>query len=504
MTAASPPAATRATTGATTGTPLHPGLLARYTRVLRLSWRDRAAMAPPGRTPLERQFLPAALEIVETPAPVLAHALLWTVVAALLVALAWAHFGKVDVVAVAQGQVIAAGRAKLIQPAETAVVKRIHVTDGQAVKAGEVLVELEAAGTATQAEVERLREAWTAARLEAARESALARAVQGGMGAVPVLKLETPANDPTNPTPDTAVPAARLATEAQVLAAEFADHRSRLAAVEADIARRSAERDSARELAAKLGRTAPIAQRRAEDYRALVEKQFISEHGWLEREQARLEQEGDLAFQQARVRELEAAVEEGRRRRASLVAEAGQWALRRALDAGQRATQLAQELAKAASRHRQQVLVAPVEGTVQQLAIHTEGGVVQEAQPLMVIAPSDYQAEVEAVLENRDVGFVKVGQRAQVKVETFPFTRYGTIPGVVSFVSPDAVNDAKRGMVFQVRVKLDRGTLKVDEREVQLSPGMAVSVEAMTGKRSVLQYVLEPVRRTVGEGFRER
>ena len=235
-----------------------------------------------------------------------------------------------------------------------------------------------------------------------------------------------------------------------------------------------------------------------------MEKQFISEHGWLEREQARLEQEGDLAFQQARVRELEAAVEEGRRRRASLVAEAGQSALRRALDAGQRATQLAQELAKAASRHRQQVLVAPVDGTVQQLAIHTEGGVVQEAQPLMVIAPSDYQAEVEAVLENRDVGFVKVGQRAEVKVETFPFTRYGTIPGVVSFVSQDAVNDAKRGMVFQVRVKLDRGTLKVDEREVQLSPGMAVSVEAMTGKRSVLEYVLEPVRKTVGEGFRER
>jgi len=122
----------------------------------------------------------------------------------------------------------------------------------------------------------------------------------------------------------------------------------------------------------------------------------------------------------------------------------------------------------------------------------------------MVITPSDYQAEVEAVLENKDVGFVKVGQRAEVKVETFLFTRYGTLPGTVSFVSSDAVPDEKRGLVFQARIKLDTAKLKVDEREVTLTPGMAVSAEISTGKRRVIEFFLDPVRKTVSEGLRER
>ena len=141
---------------------------------------------------------------------------------------------------------------------------------------------------------------------------------------------------------------------------------------------------------------------------------------------------------------------------------------------------------------------------MQQLAVHTVGGVVTAGQALLVLAPADDQTEVEAVLENKDVGFVKVGQRAEVKVETFPFTRYGTVAGTVSFVSNDAVDDEKRGPIFQARVKLDRATLKVDEREVTLTPGMAVSAEISTGKRRAIDFFLDPIRKTVSEGLRER
>jgi hemolysin D len=152
----------------------------------------------------------------------------------------------------------------------------------------------------------------------------------------------------------------------------------------------------------------------------------------------------------------------------------------------------------------QQKLIAPVAGTVQQLAIHTEGGVVTEAQPLMAIVPDEQQAEVEAVLENRDVGFVQPGQRAVIKVETFPFTRYGTIEGEVAFVSQDAVADEKKGLVFQARVKLKHAELKVDERIVPLSPGMAVTAEIHTGERRVIEYFLDPIRKTVNESLAER
>jgi hemolysin D len=154
-------------------------ILARYARVFKAAWSARASLTPKNRTPLERQFLPAALEIIETPAPALPRAIIATIVTAFLLAIAWASIGMIDMVAIAPGKIISADRAKVIQPAETAVVKRLLVRDGQQVKAGEPLIELEAAATATAAETERLRDALSAARLESARYDALASAAQG-------------------------------------------------------------------------------------------------------------------------------------------------------------------------------------------------------------------------------------------------------------------------------------------------------------------------------------
>jgi hemolysin D len=466
-------------------------LFMRYMRVVRASWCVRAELSAGARTPLERQFLPAALEILETPAPALPRAILWAILSAAVFALLWASLGRIDLVAVAPGKVIAADKAKLIQPVETAVVKRILVADGQTVKAGQVLIELEAAATATAAETTRNREAVLATRLEAARQDALAKAAQATAA---LATLQAPRGAPKY----------LVDSEARAMHSQYQEHRARLAALDAETAKRTAELGSAKELLAKLAATVPIAQRRAQDYKNLVQQSFVSQHGYLEREQARIEQERDLAFQEARMIELAAAVDETRKRRQSIIAEFERTAVNAKVDADKRAAQLEQELIKAQTRERQQVLTAPVDGTIQQLAVHTVGGVVTPAQTLLVIAPSDYQAEIEAFLENKDVGFVKVGQRAEVKIETFPFTRYGTLPGVVSFVSNDAVPDEKRGLVFQARVKLQKGTLKVDEREVTLTPGMAVSAEISTGKRRVIEFFLDPIRKTVSEGLRER
>jgi len=465
-------------------------LVSRYWRVVRGSWKARD-LAAKDRTSLERQFLPAALEILDTPAPALPRAVLWVIMAAMIFTLLWSWFGMVDMVAVAPGKVIAADKAKVIQPAETAVVKRIFVTDGQHVKAGEVLVELEAAATATAAESARIREGLVAARLESARYDALARAASG-IGQLAAL------------VPPADVPKQIVDSESRAMQSQYQEHRARLAALDAEIAKRVAELASSKELVAKLAQTVPIAQRRAEDYKNLVKQNFVSQHGYLDREQARIEQERDLAFQEAKGRELAAAVEEARKRRESMLAEFGRSMINAKVDADKRAALLEQELIKARTREQQQTLTAPVDGTVQQLAVHTVGGVVTPAQALMVIAPSDYQPEIEAVLENKDVGFVKVGQRVEVKVETFPFTRYGTLPGTVSLVSSDAVPDEKRGLIFQARVKLEKATLRVDERDVMLTPGMAVSAEIATGRRSVMEFILDPIRKTIGEGLRER
>jgi hemolysin D len=465
-------------------------LFGRYWRTARTAWSTRNNPAAV-RTPLERQFLPAALEILETPAPALPRAIVWVIIIALIFGVTWATIGQIDLVAVAPGKVIAADKTKIIQPSETGIVRSILVFDGQVVKAGQVLIELEAAATATAADTARNREALTASRLEAARYDALAR-VARGVAARPMFLAPTDA------------PKALASAEARAMESQYQEHRAKLGALDAEIVRRTAEVAGARELAAKLAATLPIAERRAQDYKNLLEQKFLSQHMYLEREQVRIEQERDLAFQQARVRELGAGLEETRRRRDSMVAEFERSAVNAKVDADKRAALLEQELVKAQTRERQQTLVAPVDGTVQQLAIHTVGGVVTPAQPLMVITPSDYQAEVEAYLDNKDVGFVKVGQRAVMKVETFPFTRYGTLAGTVTFVSNDAVSDEKRGLIFQARVRLDEDTIRVDQREVTLTPGMAVSAEIGTGRRRVIEFFLDPIRKTTSESMRER
>jgi len=425
---------------------------------------------------LEREFLPAALELIDTPAPALPRAVLWAIVTALLFAIGWACIGMIDMVAVAPGRVIAAGKTKVIQPAEVGVVKRILVTDGQAVKAGDVLVELEAAATATGADTARQREALMAARLESARYEALARGTS--------LKADAPK--------------VLLDAEVRAMVSQRDEHRAKLAEFDAEVARRTAEFGAVRELAKKLEQTLPIAQRRADDYKNLVEQKFVSQHGYLEREQVRIENERDLAFQRARVEQLAAAVEETRRRRESAVAEFERGAINAKIEADKRAAILAQDLVKAEARQHQQTLTAPVDGVVQQLAIHTVGGVVTPAQPLMVLTPNEYRPEVEALLENRDVGYVRPGQHVEVKVDTFPFTRYGTVAGTVSFVSRDAVQDEKRGLVFLARVQLDPSS------SIPVSPGMAVTAEIATDRRRVIDFFLDPIRRTTAGALIER
>ncbi|MFM9928411.1 HlyD family efflux transporter periplasmic adaptor subunit, partial [Variovorax sp. H27-G14] len=155
-------------------------------------------------------------------------------------------------------------------------------------------------------------------------------------------------------------------------------------------------------------------------------------------------------------------------------------------------------------RERLTTLKAPVAGTVQQLAAHTEGGVVTQAQPLMVIVPDGAQVTAEVTLDNKDIGFVRPMQEAAIKLETFPYTRYGTVNATVKTVTADAVNDEKRGAVFAVTLNLNSTTIDVDGRPIKLSPGMNLTAEIKTGKRRVIEFLLSPVQRAAGESLRER
>jgi hemolysin D len=436
----------------------------------------------------EAQFLPAALALRDTPLHPAPRITLWLIMAFALIALLWAIFGRIDVVATAVGKIIPNDRTKIIQPMETAVVKAIHVRDGQTVQLGQVLIELDA--TSATADSERLRNEALTARLEALRAQALLAALENGIS--PRVK------------PLDGVDAARLLAEQSQATGQYQEYQARRLQLQAEIARRRAELQATQDQVVKLEQTAPIARQRAQDYQKLVKENFISRHGYLEREQARIEQEQDLASSRSKVMEIRAALMEAQQQQATLAAETRRQLLDQHNLASQKAASLEQELVKADQRGRLLRLTAPVAGTVQQLAVHTVGGVVTPAQPLMVIVPRDNVLEVEAMLPNKDIGFVNPGQDAEVKVETFPFTKYGTIHGKITQVSSDAIQDEKRGLIYSTRVKLNKDTLQVENKTVRLTPGMAVTVEVKTGKRRVIEYFLSPLMQVTSESLRER
>ncbi|MCX7147757.1 MAG: HlyD family type I secretion periplasmic adaptor subunit [Sulfuritalea sp.] len=467
-------------------------LLKRYAIIFSHVWKIRKDLDPPHRLPHETQFLPAALELQETPVSAAPRIVAWLLMSFALIALLWAIFGKIDVVATAQGKIVPNEGSKLIQSIETAAVKAIHVVDGQAVRAGQVLVELDA--TMARADSTRTANDLTTAKLQAARARGLLAALTSGK----TPRIEAPSGV------DAGIGIERIAQEQRILDGQHGEYQARVSRIDAEIAKREAERRSTQEIVKKLEQTAPIARQRAEDFKGLVEKNFISKHGYLEKEQARIEQEADLETQRSRLKELAAAIDEARGQRNSAVAETRRLALDTLNEAEQKATGFGQELVKSDTRGKLMTLTAPVDGTVQQLAVRTVGGVVTPAQALMVIVPKDDALEVEAFLENKDIGFVNAGQIAEVKIETFPFTKYGTIPASLVHVSRDAINDEKRGPIYSTRARLQRATMQVEDKTVNLSAGMAVRVEIKTGKRRVIEYFLSPLLQYGSESLRER
>jgi hemolysin D len=467
---------------------------------------------PQQRRREELAFLPAALEIVETPPSPIGRAIGSAIIALFCVALIWAWWGTIDIVASATGKILPGGRVKIIQPFETGLVRSIRVQDGQTVKAGDVLIELDP--TANEAERDHLRNDLLAERLNIARLRAAL-----GDGDDRLDDLLANFKPPADADPEL------IATQRQLLLNQVTEHRAKIAALLRQQAQKEAEQATTAATIHKLETIIPVIQSRVDIRKTLVEKELGSKLSYFEVVQLLVEQQEEFSVQHSHLHETEAAIAAIRETRGQAVAEYRHTISDELAKAEQKANGLTQDLIKAEQKTRLQLLTAPVDGVVQQLAVHTVGGVVTPAQPLLVVVPSDSRLEIEAMVLNSDIGFVHSGQQAAIKVDTFNFTRYGLLHGEVLSVSQDAVirdrqhdRSGERGLAaanetsepkgqelnYSARISLDRTRMQIDDRMVNLSPGMAVTVEIKTGSRNVLSYLLSPLRRYRQETLRER
>ena len=466
------------------------------------------ASRAPVRSKDEIAFLPAALEIVEAPPNPVGRAVGAVIVAAFTVAIVWACLGTVDIVAVAPGKVIPSGRTKVIQPFETSVVRAIQVADGQTVRAGDVLVDLDS--TMNEAELGHLKSDLVGAQLEAAR---LRAALAGGGD--PAASFHPPEG----------APAELVKVQQRFLASQAAEQAAKLASIEHQVAQKEAERTTITATIGKLEATIPLLQQRVDMRKQLFDKELGSKIFYLQELQDLVGQQQELVVQRSRSKEADAAlaalVETGTKTTAEY---------QRSLSddlakAEQKAAGLMQDVVKAEQRRSFQRLTAPVDGVIQQLAIHTVGGVVTPAQSLMVIVPLESRLEIEAMVSNRDIGFIEVGQDVAIKIDTFNFTRYGLVDGKVTSVSHDAITRDKpadkngdkslgteqdssepkgQELVYSARIAPAKDRMLIDDKYVNLAPGMAVTVEIKTGTRSIISYLLSPLARYRHESMRER
>lgn len=468
-------------------------LWARYRTVWSAAWAEREQWERRHWSREEAEFLPPALALQEAPLSPAPHVAMGLLIAFAAIAVLWACFGRVDIVSVAQGKVVPSEHVKSIQPLQTSAVRAIAVREGQAVRQGDVLIELD--GTSVDADRDRIRQALRAQQLDVLRHEAF-------MASIDALRSGADRVEPRLADSD-AFDTAQVAEARRQLQARTTEFVTRWLRIRSDIARRQAEHQATRAQLARIEVTLPLVQQRARDYKRLVDEAYVSQHGFLDQERARLELEGDLSVQQSRLAEIEASLRETRQQADTLFAEAMRTAHDEAAQARRQIAALAQEMVKAGASVNAMTLRAPVDGVVQQLAVHTVGGIVTPAQVLMLVVPRADVLEVEAVLPNREIGFVHTGQTAHVKVDTFDFTRYGTLPATVSRISRDAIADEKLGLVYAVRVRLHSQHLPESDTAA-LGPGMAVTVEIKTGRRRVIQYFLSPLQRHTSESLRER
>ena len=455
-------------------------LVDRYQQHLAHFWARRHEVTPPDLKAYESEFLPSALALQMAPVSPAGRRVARILLSLLLALLLWSVVGRIDIIVNGTGKIIPSERSKTIASVETARVNGLFVKEGQSVVTGDLLIELDT--RMSDRERDKAIGDRETALLQVARSRALLSSIKAKRR-VPMVGVE-------------GLSAERLANARHHLESQWLDFEAKLTRLDGAIAR--------------YKRQLPLITERVNDYRVLARDHDVSLHAWQEKEQELIELEGNLADaanqRRAHITETSKNAED-------------------ALNEGLRQAQSFGQDAERAAAHSDLLhLRAPVSGTVQQLTVHTVGGVVQSAQPIMVIVPRQHLLEVEAFIENKDVGFVKEGQHARVKIETFDYTKYGTLSGRVSHVSRDAIEsntqtgsgasaqahqeetkkELPKGPVYAIKVVLDKSAMTIDGRQVALSPGMSVSIEIKTGSRRIIEYFLSPLMKHAHESFNQR
>lgn len=459
----------------------------------------------------ETEFLPAALEIIETPPSPAGRALILLLCGFLLVALLWSVLAKVDIIVAAPGRISPLDSVQTVSWGGTGgavdgtvgVVRELRVAEGDMVRKGQLLIALDP--TITGAESDQAQRGLDSAQAEAARSRALVGYLSTGRVAMPAVPGATPQE---------------AAVQAQLVRSTVGEYEARAASIDQQRAEKQAQLQSAVTQRGMLADTLALLDKEIAMRSELAAKGYQSKVSLYQIQQMRIERQREIEQQESLAVQARAALADLGQQRQQLRESLARGSLADLSKASDDASLRARELAKAQHRDRLLQIRAPVDGTVENLRVRTVGSAVQAAQPLLSIVPRGGPLFVEALVPNAEIGFVRVGQAVQVKVDAYPFTDYGMLHGVITSIGRDSVEGLEEGgraeasvpSGFKVRVRLQEDALRYgdcspgsrDCHALRLTPGMRVQAEVRTGRRRIIQYLLSPLMTTGAEAGRER
>lgn len=462
-----------------------------HMKVIRHSWKAetdrRSKLQGVRKRGQETEFLPEALEIVETPPSPIGRLVMWVIFLAFILAIIWSIWGRIDIVATAQGKVVPSGQTKTIESPESGLVRTIYVKNGDKVTAGDILLELDK--TISTADTDAVKNEIQQARTKAEIARGVIRYIETGR-----IHFDAPEGLPDSITK----------ISHRQLGARIRAYQEERKLLNDERNRAQAGRSAISQEISKLNDTIPLQERRLTSLRQLASEGLAPKMNVLELEEQLLSRRRDLMIAKEREAELLAGVSASERRLSLVREQLRRDALGELAEAEAFIVDREEAQKKAVARSAWQTVKSPVDGTVLGLQVFTIGEVVEPGAPLLLIAPADDELVVEAMILNKDIGFVRVGDKVSVKLEAYPFNRYGLVEGSLDIISADAIPDERVGLVFPARVTLSKEHVGEGEFRRELQAGMNATAEVKTGDRRIIDFILSPIAKASKEAARER
>jgi hemolysin D len=463
-------------------------LLYKYFSVFSVYWKNRKKNDVPKLKNVEAEFYPPNLALMHKGLTPLPHASVWIIIVLFICALLWSYFGKIDVTVSANGKVIPSSKTKIIQAISTANIIKINVHDGKHVKYGDILLELDATQIKTQ--IEQIKQQIVLNELQKLRSKAMIDAIDKNTTA----HFEKPEH----------INDVNSQESLTLLLGMYQEYRTKILNTQAHIKEKAAEISAIHSQIRKKQNVIPNLRSEVNGYKELSDAGYIPKNDLMTKQNILSNEMGDLKISTQQLNQARASSEQAQINKKEIETQTKAYHLSLMNQSIDKLNSLNQELIKLNNQYQGYVITSPITGTVQQLSVNTIGGVVTTAQNLMAIVPENEPLEIEAQLANKDIGFIRKGQYAEIKIDTFQYTKYGTLKAQVLHISPDAVSDEKKGLVYNVKLKLEQPFIQFEQQKLAISPGMLASCEIKIHQRRLIEYFISPFKDHLASSLTER